>query len=134
MKSSIRTFSLLAGIVWSVVPGIDAQVNVTQEHNNLSRDGLYIDAGFTPAAAAGLTRDLNFNGTISGNVYAQPLYIEGGPNGPMIIRLLNRTMSMRSTPRQGSRSGRAPILVRPSQLRRAEVLIPLASLARRLSI
>ena len=85
MKSSIRTFSLLAGIVWSVVPGIDAQVNVTQEHNNLSRDGLYIDAAFTPAAAADLTRDLNFNGTISGNVYAQPLYIEGGPNGPMII-------------------------------------------------
>jgi outer membrane protein assembly factor BamB len=24
---------------------------------------------------------LNFNGTISGNVYAQPLYIEGGPSG-----------------------------------------------------
>ena len=85
MKSSIRTFSLLAGIVWSVVPGIDAQVNVTQEHNNLSRDGVYIDAAFTPAAAAGLTRDLNFDGTISGNVYAQPLYIEGGPSGPMII-------------------------------------------------
>ena len=85
MKSSIRTFSLLVGIVWSVVPGIDAQVNVTQEHNNLSRDGLYIDAAFTPAAAASLTRDLNFNGTISGNVYAQPLYIEGGPSGPMII-------------------------------------------------
>src|SRR5207244_9721546 len=62
-----------------------AQVNVTQEHNNLSRDGLYIDAAFTLAAAANLTRDLNFNGTISGNVYAQPLYIEGGPNGPMII-------------------------------------------------
>jgi hypothetical protein len=85
MKSSIRTFSLLFGIVWSVVPGIDAQVNVTQEHNNLSRDGLYIDAAFTPSAAAGLARDLNFNGTISGNVYAQPLYIEGGPSGPMII-------------------------------------------------
>src|SRR5213079_3699260 len=31
------------------------------------------------------TRDLNFNGTISGNVYAQPLYIEGGPKGPMVI-------------------------------------------------
>jgi outer membrane protein assembly factor BamB len=85
MKSSIRTFSLFIGIVWSVVPGIDAQVNVIQEHNNLSRDGLYIDAAFSPAAAAGLTRDLNFNGTISGNVYAQPLYIEGGPSGPMII-------------------------------------------------
>jgi outer membrane protein assembly factor BamB len=62
-----------------------AQVNVTQEHNNPSRDGVYIDGGFTLSAAANLTRDMNFNGTISGNVYAQPLYIEGGPNGPMII-------------------------------------------------
>src|SRR5213079_1972520 len=60
-------------------------VNVTQEHNNLSRDGVYIDAAFTPSAAANLTRDLSFNGTITGNVYAQPLYIEGGPNGPMVI-------------------------------------------------
>src|SRR5438105_7022373 len=85
MKSSIRTFSLLVGIMWSAVPGIDAQVNVTQEHNNPSRDGLYIDAAFTPAAAAGLMRDLTFDGTSSGNVYAQPLYIEGGPSGPMII-------------------------------------------------
>jgi hypothetical protein len=63
----------------------NAQVNVTQEHNNPSRDGVYIDAAFTPSAAANLTRDLNFSGTISGNVYAQPLYIEGGPNGPVII-------------------------------------------------
>src|SRR5437763_1882121 len=60
-------------------------VNVTQEHNNPSRDGVYVDAAFIPSAAANLTRDLNFTGTISGNVYAQPLYIEGGPNGPMII-------------------------------------------------
>src|SRR5262252_3347968 len=60
-------------------------VNVTQEHNNPSRDGVYIDSAFTPSAAAGLMRDLNFDGTIIGNVYAQPLYIEGGPNGPMII-------------------------------------------------
>src|SRR5262249_24172340 len=27
----------------------------------------------------------NFDGTVSGNVYAQPLYIEGGPNGPVVI-------------------------------------------------
>ena len=63
---------------------MDAQVNVIQEHNNLSRDGIYIDAGFTPAAAAPDARP-DFDGTISGNVYAQPLYIEGGPSGPMII-------------------------------------------------
>src|SRR5881296_1319166 len=85
MTSSIRIFSLLIVSVWCAVSQINAQVNVTQEHNNLSRDGVYIDAGFTPTAAAGLTRELNFDGTISGNVYAQPLYIEGGTNGPMII-------------------------------------------------
>jgi outer membrane protein assembly factor BamB len=60
-------------------------VNVTQHHNNLSRDGLYIDPAFTTAAAANLTRDLGFNGTIVGNVYTQPLYVEGGPSGPVVI-------------------------------------------------
>ena len=60
-------------------------MNVTQKNNNPSRDGLYIDPAFTPANAATLVRDLNFNGTIVGNVHAQPLYIEGGANGPMII-------------------------------------------------
>ena len=63
----------------------NAQVNVTQKNNNPSRDGLYIDAAFTPGNAVNLVRDLNFNGTIVGNVHAQPLYIEGGPNGAMII-------------------------------------------------
>src|SRR5213592_4902398 len=85
MNSSIRIFLLLVASLWCAVLQANAQVNVTQEHNNLSRDGVYIDPGFTSAAADGLTRDLNFNGTISGNVYAQPLYIEGGPNGPIII-------------------------------------------------
>src|SRR5213594_1169831 len=85
MKSSIHIFLLFVASLWYAVPRANAQVNVTQEHNNISRDGVYIDAGFTPSAAANLTRDLNFNGTISGAVYAQPLYIEGGPNGPMII-------------------------------------------------
>src|SRR3989440_3659487 len=85
MKSSIRVFSFLIASFWAAVLPTIAQVNVTQEHNNVSRDGVYIDAGFTPSAAANLTRDLNFNGTISGNVYAQPLYIEGGPKGPMVI-------------------------------------------------
>src|SRR5216110_2481946 len=85
MKSPNRIFFLFTAGLWSAILPTDAQMNVTQEHNNLSRDGLYIDAAFTPGAAAGLTRDLNFNGTISGNVYAQPLYIEGGPSVPMIV-------------------------------------------------
>jgi outer membrane protein assembly factor BamB len=62
-----------------------AQVNVTQFHNHESRDGLYIDFAFTQNAAGKLGRDLNFVGTISGNVYAQPLYIEGGPSGRAMV-------------------------------------------------
>src|SRR5947208_15391860 len=82
----LTSFPLLAIILlWTAVFPASAQVNVTQEHNHPSRDGLYIDAAFTPANAANLTRDLNFDGTISGHVYAQPLYIEGGPSGPMVI-------------------------------------------------
>src|SRR6266508_815415 len=82
---SLTAFSLLAIILlWTALLPATAQVNVTQEHNNPSRDGLYIDSAFTPSNAANLTRDLGFDGTISGHVYAQPLYIEGGPNGPMV--------------------------------------------------
>src|SRR5213595_3762811 len=87
MKSLIFALSLIVLLLWIAVFPASAQVNVTQEHNNLSRDGLYIDDAFTPSNAANLTRDLNFDGTISGNVYAQPLYVEGGPNGPMVIAL-----------------------------------------------
>jgi hypothetical protein len=81
------TFTIAIFVVFlcGVVARAGTQVNVTQEHNNPSRDGVYIDAAFTPSAATNLVRDLNFNGTISGAVYAQPLYIEGGPNGSMII-------------------------------------------------
>src|SRR5437899_5074573 len=86
MKSRIRIFVLVAASLCGATFSVSAQVNVTQEHNNPSRDGVYIDSAFTPSAAANLVRDLGFDGTISGNVYAQPLYIDDGPNGrPTII-------------------------------------------------
>ena len=37
------------------------------------------------AAATNLKRDLTFSGVISGNVYAQPLYIEDGPGGRAMV-------------------------------------------------
>jgi hypothetical protein len=83
MKRLISLFVII--LLWSAIRSTNAQVNVTQKNNNPSRDGLYIDAAFSPANAANVARDTNFNGTVSGNVHAQPLYIEGGPNGPMII-------------------------------------------------
>jgi cell division septation protein DedD len=99
MTRFIFIITILVLALCNLVPRTSAQVNVTQEHNNPSRDGVYIDSAFTPAAAANLTRDLGFSGTISGNVYAQPLYIEGGPNGPMIIAVteLNNVYALDAT-------------------------------------
>jgi len=99
MKAPISFSCLIIALLWTAIPPTNAQVNVTQQHNNPSRDGLYIDAAFTPRNAASLTRDLNFNGTISGNVYAQPLYIEGGPNGPVVIAVteLNNVYALNAT-------------------------------------
>jgi PQQ enzyme repeat len=85
MTRFIFIVAILVFALCGFVARASAQVNVTQKNNNLSRDGLYIDPAFTPGNAANLVRDLNFDGTIVGDVHAQPLYIEGGPNGPMII-------------------------------------------------
>lgn len=70
---------------WVVAVPANGAVNVPEHHNHNSRDGLYIDPAFTTANAAALKRDTNFDGTISGNVYAQPLYIEGGPGGRAMV-------------------------------------------------
>ncbi len=85
MTIRISYSTIIIVLWWSAVLSTNAQVNVTQQHNHLSRDGLYVDSAFSPVNAANLSRDLSFNGTISGNVYAQPLYVEGGPNGAMVI-------------------------------------------------
>src|SRR5216117_2532914 len=86
MKPLSSILSVVVFCFWSAIVPTNAQVNVTQFHNHNSRDGLYIDSAFTQSAAANLTRDLNFDGTIVGNVYAQPLYIDDGPGGrPTII-------------------------------------------------
>ena len=84
-RMKILFFVVVLVCLWSAVVPANAQVNVTQFHNHESRDGLYIDSAFTQSAAANLTRDLNFDGIIAGNVYAQPLYIEGGPSGKAMI-------------------------------------------------
>lgn len=76
-------------LVWSVLAGVGVEyveaVDVAAHHNNLSRDGLYIDPAFTLPLAAGLKRDTNFSGIISGDVYAQPLYIENGPGQKAMV-------------------------------------------------
>lgn len=85
MNGSISWLTVVAAGCVFGAPLARAAVNVTEHHNHDTRDGLYVDPAFTPAAAAALKRDLNFNGTIAGHVYAQPLYIEGGPGGKAMI-------------------------------------------------
>jgi outer membrane protein assembly factor BamB len=85
MRRLIRIFSLSLAVLQSVAVSTEAQLNVTQHHNHDSRDGLYVDPAFTQNPAGRLAHDLGFDGTISGNVYTQPIYVERGPNGPMVI-------------------------------------------------
>jgi outer membrane protein assembly factor BamB len=60
-----------------------AAASVLQHHNDLARDGVYIDAALTQAAAANLNIDPSFAGAmVTGNVYAQPLYLAGVNGGP----------------------------------------------------
>jgi hypothetical protein len=57
-----------------------------QHHNNLSRDGVYVDARLTRAAAATIHVDATFGNTaILGPVYAQPLYLAGTGGGPDVV-------------------------------------------------
>jgi len=87
MKSFLRSILVFSCVfaAFASASASKADVNVVQHHNHATRDGLYVDPAFTKSAAAGLRRDLAFDGTISGNVYAQPLYVEGGPRGAAMV-------------------------------------------------
>jgi hypothetical protein len=61
--------------------GGSAGASVLQFHNHANRDGLFVDAKLTEAAVASMHLDTTFAGTISGNVYASPLYVENGAGG-----------------------------------------------------
>jgi outer membrane protein assembly factor BamB len=77
----LLAISVFGGLLLSVSVRAQQAVNITQHHNHASRDGLYVDPAFTPSAVAHLQRDISFDGTIAGHVYAQPLYLDDGPGG-----------------------------------------------------
>jgi hypothetical protein len=64
----------LAALALASLPGIAAAQNVTTYHNDLTRHGDYVVSGLTASAAANMHMDTGFNATVSGHVYAQPLY------------------------------------------------------------
>jgi len=65
--------------------GFDAGVSVLQHHNHPSRDGTYVDAVLTRAAAGAMHLDPAFNAAIQGPTYAQPLYLDNGPGRQDLI-------------------------------------------------
>jgi outer membrane protein assembly factor BamB len=71
--------------------GVQRAASVLQHHNDLARDGLYVDRKLTLAAVmavpGGLTEDASFAGATyaadaNDRVFAQPLYLAGAGGGP----------------------------------------------------
>lgn len=59
--------------------------SVLQHHARATRDGVYVDAKLGRAAVAGLHLDPTFDGALAGPVYAQPLFVDGGPGGRDVL-------------------------------------------------
>jgi hypothetical protein len=59
---------------------------VLQHHNNLARDGVYIEPAFTKTAVTKMHLDPTFaNATVTGSVFAQPLYLNGITGKPDLV-------------------------------------------------
>jgi len=61
--------------------GGSSGASVPQFHNHANRDGFFVDAKLTEAAVTTMHLDTTFAGTIAGNVYGSPLYVENGVGG-----------------------------------------------------
>jgi hypothetical protein len=62
-------------------PTPSAPSSVLEHHAGPRRNGLYVMPTLTRAAAATMQLDPSFSGIVTGDVYAQPLYVADGPGG-----------------------------------------------------
>src|SRR6266446_6437571 len=58
---------------------------VLQHHHDAARSGVYVDPALTRAAVANLRQDMSFVPQLTGAVYAQPLYWDGGDGGQDLV-------------------------------------------------
>jgi len=80
------------------------RASVLQHHNDAARDGVYVDAAFTRAAARGLRQDTSFSATLQGPVTAQPLYWDGGEGGQdLVLVFTERNEAIAFDPLSGRR-------------------------------
>lgn len=69
--------------------------SVPERNNHPNRDGVFVQPTLTRARAQTMVRDLTFDGTISGNVFASPLFVDGNP-GVFVIATENNQVSVLS--------------------------------------
>ena len=81
----------LAALCVLVSAGAARAGEVLTYHASNNRHGLYVVPGLTFAAAASVTRDTAFSATVTGDVYAQPLYWQ--PKGTKTAELIVATES-----------------------------------------
>jgi hypothetical protein len=90
----MKRIRLAAAAFLTLLPGVSAAENVLTYHNSNQRDGAYVVPSLTLAAAAKMKRDGKFDGTISGHVYAQPLFWRprGAGKGLVIVATESNTV------------------------------------------
>src|SRR5437762_10170087 len=88
----MRWWMPAALLAW--LPGISAADNVLTYHDSNLRHGAYKIPALTLAAAANMQRDDAFNGSVSGHIYAQPLFWEpkGTKRGLVIVATESNTV------------------------------------------
>jgi len=74
MKRSIKVAACVLAVMCGMGLDVAYAASVSTYHNSPDRAGAYIVPGLTKAAAAGMHLDSAFHASVSGNVYAQPLY------------------------------------------------------------
>jgi len=99
------------------MPAISMANSVVTYHNSNQRDGAYTIPDLTIAAAANLHRDSKFDGTISGHVYAQPLFWEpkGAKPGLVIVATESNTVYALNA-KTGATVWQTPVLATPMPL------------------
>jgi outer membrane protein assembly factor BamB len=93
MALKVLTSSLLGAFV--ALPGMACAANVLTYHNGNQRHGAYIEPTLTQSAASGTHLDTGFSASVSGNVYAQPLFWHpaGAAHGQVIVATENNQVS-----------------------------------------
>lgn len=91
----MRLAHWIVAAAMAFLPDVSAAAeSVLTYHNSNQRDGAYVVPGLTLAAAANLQRDTKFDGTLSGHVYAQPLFWKpkGAKRGLVIVATESNTV------------------------------------------